>query len=124
VETKQPSPDFAIIAIGRATVEVWRRLEGKCVAHSAALGEPVSMPESQYRFTIHKFVAAGRLRERFVATERGKGSPVLEAEVPRTGEETAKLWFELGKPRTIRSDSGLITILFGSRQANMPGAHP
>ena len=120
LDRKRPTPDFALVTLGRAKHEVWLRHEGKRSAHPIALEERREVVGSQYTFHVQRFVPAGRLVERYLpSTGRGAVS-ALQVELTEKSGERVTRWLELGKPAVIPSPVGPLEISFGPATPSTP----
>ncbi len=124
-QAKVPAPDVVLLTVGRKTNEVWVRYDGKITAAAFAADEPVKLPNSQYEFTLTRFVAHGKLVEVYVpATGRG-GTPALLVEVPGElkGSKT-DVWLALNRPAPLQIEGRAVTALFALDVGGAGGGHP
>ena len=123
-ESTRAVPDFALVTVSGKKTEAWTRNDGKTSTSPLRVKESVPIPGSRYVFSITAFVSAGRMVERFVRAEPGKGVPVILIRVPGEAETQTELWLESGKPRTVLTPHGVLTVSFGARPSQPTGAHP
>ncbi len=128
VDDTNGTPNFALVTTAARDHEVWTRHEGKITARPLALDDAVAIIGSQYNFRATRFVASGRLVERYrpaagARFESRTSVPALKIEITDDLGERMPLWLELGKPRVISTPKGPLTLTFSSHRTAVPGEH-
>ncbi|MCK4658263.1 MAG: hypothetical protein KAV82_01970 [Phycisphaerae bacterium] len=124
VEAKSNVPDFVLMTINRGVHEVWARHEGKAKSKPLSLNQKIKIGASQYTFHLARFVASGRLVEKYAPTEARGGSPALRLGSADATGRNITFWLGLNEQRVITTPVGPMTVIFTSRQANSKGVHP
>ena len=133
VDDTSGTPNFALVTTAARDHEVWTRHEGKITARPLALDDAVAIVGSQYNFRVTRFVASGRLVERYrpVAgarfesrtSESRTGVPALKIEITDDVGKRTPLWLELGRSRVISTPKGPLTLAFSPRRTAASGGH-
>ena len=124
-ESASNVPDFALVTVGRQTIEVWQRDAGATTSRPLDQDAAIAIPNSQYRFRVSKFVPSARMVEVYRSVEKGKGGPALEIEYVDAAGTTSRLWLELGHNRTVGTPVGSMMVTFDNKEKDAPqGIHP
>lgn len=122
IETKDPAPDFVLITVEGKQHEVWTRHDGAITSKPLEAGAQVQIPESNYVFSIRRFVPAGKLIETYQTTDqKERAVTAVRVDVKTPGDAYAPVWVELGKVRMVPTQAGPVTVMFGSRPAGAKG---
>ncbi len=115
VEPQRPVPDFALVAVGGKTLELWTRHEGTCRAKKLAVDEAVQVPGSSYAFRVARFLPAGELREQYAPGAGRDAVRVIEISYTGARGVADTLWLPMGKARNVKTARGELTLWFGPR---------
>jgi hypothetical protein len=125
LDRERPIPDYVIATIARARHELWTRHQDRTTSKPLALNESTKVAGSKYSFALKQFLPSGRLVETYRPTEGRGAVTALQVDVAGApGASPAPYWLELGKPRSIPTQVGPLTLTFASRPAGSPGGHP
>ena len=117
IHQANPQPDFVVVTIGDSSHEIWSRIKGSVAVIPVALGETVPVAETGYVFSITRFVPSGRLVETYLPSERSGAVTSLQVEFDDDKGTTQTVWLEAGKPSTMTTNQGFLTLGFGRKSA-------
>jgi len=123
LETKRKTPDFVLVTVDRKIHEVWTRHQNEITSTETAVDKRTDVPGSSYTFHVAKFIPAGRLIEKYEATEARGAVPALQLEAEVAAGRRETIWLEKDKPRVVTMPPGPVVVSFGAPRSPVPPAH-
>jgi hypothetical protein len=122
-EKENPTPDFALVTVGRSDNQAWIRHEGRTTSRPATPDERIEIAGAQYTFRVMQFEPAARLVEEYRPTEQKAAVTALQCEWVDGSGARVPVWLELNTPRVVPLAKGPVVLTFAPRQAAPAGGH-